>query len=62
MNYDKKYLSKADLSATVQKLSFLNYIHPNSYQHKPPTRDIPQKQKKASENTYRPEESIAKEH
>jgi hypothetical protein len=54
LNYDKKYLTKADLSATVQKMSFLNYIHPNSYQHKPPTRDLPQHTRKTiNENLYR---------
>lgn len=54
LNYDKTYLTKADLSATVQKLSFLNYIHPNSYQHKPPTRDIsPPVRKNVVDNNYR---------
>jgi len=54
LNYDKTYLIKADLSATVQKLSFLNYIHPNSYQHKPPTRNIPPPvRKNVVDNNYR---------
>ena len=41
MNYNKKYLGKNDLSSTSQKLSFLNFIHPNSYEHPPPVKDVP---------------------
>lgn len=37
LNYDKVYLGRGDLSANTQKLDFLNYIHPNSYQQ--PVRD-----------------------
>ena len=40
MNYDKKYLGKQDLSSATQKWSFLNFIHPNSYDHPPPVRDV----------------------
>jgi hypothetical protein len=30
-NYSKNYLGRGDLITTTNKLSFLNYIHPNSY-------------------------------
>ena len=38
-NYDKKYLGREDLLSATQKMSFLNYVHPNSYQRIPPVKD-----------------------
>lgn len=34
-NYNKTYLGKQDLFTNTNKLSFLNYIHPNSIQPLP---------------------------
>ena len=60
MNYDKKYLGRADLSVANQKLSFLDYIHPNSYQQPVRDTDPPPKQVKAPRCPT--EEMIASEH
>lgn len=32
-SYDKVFIGKNDLLNSTQKFSFLNYVHPNSYQH-----------------------------
>jgi hypothetical protein len=32
-SYDKVFIGKNDLLNRTQKFSFLNYVHPNSYQH-----------------------------
>jgi len=34
-NYNKTYIGKQDLFTNTNKLSFLNYIHPNSIQPLP---------------------------
>ena len=62
MNYDKNYLTKNDLSQTTQKLSFLNFIHPNSYDHPPPVRDTQVQIKKTVDYRNQSEDMIASEH
>ena len=65
MNYDKNYIGRNDLSVTTQKMSFLNYIHPNSYEHAAPVRDTqpqPPQQRPKVESLYPAEDLIASEH
>lgn len=33
INYDKKYIGKNDLLSSTQKISFLNFVHPNSFKY-----------------------------
>jgi hypothetical protein len=59
-NYDKKYIGRGDLSATTQKMTFLNYIHPNSYEQAP-VRDTDHRPPRI-EHKYTSEEPVADEH
>jgi hypothetical protein len=49
INYDKKYIGKNDLLSSTQKISFLNFVHPNSYKYPKPANPNHEDRKKVTE-------------